>query len=448
MKENIQLAKRLINLGMREKSISIITGISKSTLKQLDNDPIPLTKLDITNIIDNFMDGLSATEICYKFNIPYAQLKDILVSEKIIGERCMRLDKLDINNIEDLICKGVSCRELCKLYGGFIQVISTIYNKCISEGNINKRNRHWRQTNDDRIREIRADYLKSGNTRETMHNCKTSTNTINKYCNDLFKRKMTHKDSHIRANIIKDYYDGNRIKDIANKYDMKYNTVFNVIRNRRDMLIGNKEEKTLTTRYHSIKLFPDSKHADEFKCITKGNDLLSLTKDLAFPARDRLYIFEDIDCPTLGVVKLDGKLYPIRSKGTDLRYSSKQEESIVKSFMNFIHTNAIEFDKLLNDNDKVFGKWISGTKYENKELSGFIVLDILDGDSKRSTYSEMKIRCANTGFNIIPILATRPMKPQRACELIPKIDGIEPLGVIYRYERDNRYYSMTKYLLR
>jgi len=175
------------------------------------------------------------------------------------------------------------------------------------------------------------------------------------------------------------------------------------------------------------------------------------TEQIQFPKRDKIYVTEKIDGANVGVYKKDGKLYPVMRKGYDARTS---EWEFLRRFAGFVSDNLDRFDSLLSDGERVCGEWMIKTHSLLYKLphEPFIVFDIIKGieKPKRPSFTEIIERCEKHNFTITALIHEGgAISVQDSLDLLG--DGFHgcqtaPEGVVYRYERDGKFYMSAKYV--
>jgi ATP-dependent RNA circularization protein (DNA/RNA ligase family) len=203
--------------------------------------------------------------------------------------------------------------------------------------------------------------------------------------------------------------------------------------------------------------FGNIKHLTGSRMKDSGDTLLDkvlqpiFVEKLQFPKRDKLFVTEKIDGANVGVLKKNGRLYPVMRKGYDVRSS---EWDFIRRFADFVTDNANRFNELLGDGERVCGEWMIKTHSLFYEMphEPFIVFDIINADAKQSRpcYDEVRERCVKYEFVTSGLVwEGEAISIENALKKLGNgFHGCqsEPEGVVYRYERDGSFEMSAKYV--
>ena len=155
---------------------------------------------------------------------------------------------------------------------------------------------------------------------------------------------------------------------------------------------------------------------------------------------DLVIVQEKVDGSNVGVAKINGIIMPLTRSGY-VANTSKYEQH--QHFYNWVWTNHIRFNELLQDGERVCGEWLQqahGTRYKLPH-EPFVAFDIMV-KTERKIYEEFVNRVKKYDFispNTISIGA--PLSIEKAMELL-KVSGhgaIDPVeGAVWRVERNEQ----------
>ena len=216
-----------------------------------------------------------------------------------------------------------------------------------------------------------------------------------------------------------------------------------------NLLSETKPGKIIPRNFGNIKHLTGSRMKDAGDTLLEESIQPFFTERLQFPKRDKLVITEKVDGANVGVVKMDGILHPVMRKGYDVRTS---EYAFIHQFADFVSDNAIRFDALLADRERVCGEWMIKTHslFYKMPHEPFIVFDIIKSDAKRPIYDEIRERCKRQGFITAGLVwEGGTISTEEAIRLLGGgFHGCQgaPEGVVYRYERDGTFEMSAKYV--
>jgi len=201
--------------------------------------------------------------------------------------------------------------------------------------------------------------------------------------------------------------------------------------------------------------FGNIKHLTGSRMKDSGDTLLEkaiqpfFTERLQFSKRDNLVVTEKIDGANVGVVKINGFLYPIMRKGYDVRTS---EYIFLRRFADFLSDNEARFGDLLADGERVCGEWMIKTHSLTYKMphEPFVVFDIIESNATRPIYTEIRERCERYGFTTSGLVwEGAAIGVDEAHRLLGNgFHGCKnaPEGLVYRYERDGMFYMSAKFV--
>ena len=201
------------------------------------------------------------------------------------------------------------------------------------------------------------------------------------------------------------------------------------------------EGKVIQRSYGNISHLPGSKMIDSKDKLLGENETDYLTVKRRNVKTDIVIITEKVDGCNVGVLKRNGKLYPIQRKGYDVRTN---EYEWIRGFSYFVECNQDRFYNMLDEGERACGEWMikTHTLTYNLPSEPFILFDIIKGEgnkTKRANYFELVKRSREFEFtNPGLIHIGESMEPQTAI-FIMGADGYHgclqtPEGVVYRYE--------------
>lgn len=206
-------------------------------------------------------------------------------------------------------------------------------------------------------------------------------------------------------------------------------------------LIGSVVEgKVIAKSYGEISHLPGSKMIDQEDKLLGNNEISYLTVKRRDVKTDIVIITEKVDGCNVGVLKRNGKLYPIQKKGYDVR-TNKFEW--IRGFSFYVECNQDRFYNMLDEGERACGEWMIKTHTLGYKLPSepFILFDIIKGEGdkqKRAKYFELVKRSREFQFtNPGLVHIGESMPPKYAISIMGKgyhgcLDT--PEGVVYRYE--------------
>lgn len=190
--------------------------------------------------------------------------------------------------------------------------------------------------------------------------------------------------------------------------------------------------------YGSIPHLPNSRMGPSDHHCHSGQATICCTK--ARDKHDIITVQEKLDGSCCAVAKVSGIIMALGRSG-HMAYSSPYEQH--HFFGVWVDRNRDRFDKLLEDGERVVGEWLAlahGTRYELHH-EPFVAFDIINQQSKRSTYNDFVARATEVDL-VIPRLIHRgdPFSVKAMLDVLePSGHGaIDPVeGAVWRVERND-----------
>ena len=207
--------------------------------------------------------------------------------------------------------------------------------------------------------------------------------------------------------------------------------------------------KIIPRNFGNIKHLTGSRMKDSGDTLLEENIQPFFTVRLQFPKRDKLVVTEKVDGANVGVVKLNGVLYPVMRKGYDVRTS---EYKFIHRFADYVSDNESRFDELLADGERVCGEWMIKTHSLIYKMphEPFVVFDIIKSDATRPIYTEIRDRCERYDFTTSGLVwEGDAIGVDEAIYLLGNgFHGCRstPEGLVCRYERDGTFYMSAKFV--
>ena len=157
---------------------------------------------------------------------------------------------------------------------------------------------------------------------------------------------------------------------------------------------------------------------------------------------DMVIVTEKLDGMNAGVLRRGDFLHPLIKKGYDCRANPLPW---INAFANFVEENDSRFLSVLNDGERICGKWMVKTHTLSYKLphEPFVAFDIIRG-SERMPYLTFKERASIGNFVTAGLVHMgEAILPEMALQLLSSgYHGVigEPEGVVYRYEDSHRRY--------
>lgn len=200
------------------------------------------------------------------------------------------------------------------------------------------------------------------------------------------------------------------------------------------------EGKVIPRSYGEIAHLPGSKMIDKEDKLLGNQEIAYLTARRRDPKTDIVIITEKVDGCNVGVLKRNGKLYPIQKKGYDVRTN---EYEWIRGFSYFVECNQNRFYTMLDEGERACGEWMIKSHTLSYDLPSepFILFDIIKGEgkkTKRANYFELIKRSREYKFtNPGLVHIGESMPPEYAISILG--GGYHgcldiPEGVVYRYE--------------
>ena len=200
--------------------------------------------------------------------------------------------------------------------------------------------------------------------------------------------------------------------------------------------------------YGSIPHLSTSKLEQQADKKISMNQELMLTKQ-ARDWRDLIIVTEKIDGSNVGIVKINGTLYPISRKGYDTSISKQEQHRL---FSKFVDNNLSKF-LWLPEGWRICGEWCvmaHGTIYDITDESPFVAFDIFNDENERLVYLSFRDICTNYLIPSVPLLHIgQPISLKNALKLSGK--GLygkpnKPEGIVYRIERNGKVDFLAKWV--
>lgn len=206
-------------------------------------------------------------------------------------------------------------------------------------------------------------------------------------------------------------------------------------------------QKILNRSYGSIGHIQGSRMTTGDKIINNNMQQIATVKTR--DKNDIVIVEEKLDGSNVGVVKQDGKLYPIIRTGYLASESSYLQHVLFSEWV-FYHQK--RFEDVLGDGERLCGEWLlqaHGTRY-NLPHEPFVLFDIFSGE-RRLTIDEVNER-TQLDFvrpRLIHFGIGNPFSVQCAIAAIETsghgaIDSVE--GAIWRIEREKEVDFLAKFV--
>lgn len=213
-------------------------------------------------------------------------------------------------------------------------------------------------------------------------------------------------------------------------------------------------EKIIPRNFGRIGHLFGSRMTDAKDELVSKEDQEKFTKKKIHPT-DRIIITEKLDGMNAGVVKKDGKLYPINRKGYDSRsmgimYSGLKP--LGDGWANWVLDNYDIYNDILKEGERlVFENCIMTHTLRYKFTSQPVfLLAKYSGDNKRIDYNSLCLLAREYKLTMPPLLNIgNAIDPKEIIRQYPNglsgsRDGIE--GIVYYYECNGRHVQCVKFV--